>query len=264
MLDPGATHSKTFKVRNRGSEDINFTVEVMPYQVANKSYAPNFSIRNEYTQIVDWITLSATEGRIAPGETFEVTFTINVPENAVGGGQYAMIAITPDKGIENSVVNAVQRVGYIVSSEISGETKIAGSLLDKNITSFLFEPPISATYSAKNDGNVSNTISAVMRVTNYFTGSEAYSNANEPLTNEILPGTERDMSISWPGSPYIGIFKVALTLNYLEEVSTISKTVFLCPMWFIIIVSLLLVIIIGYIVAKVKKRSRSHTKAANF
>lgn len=263
-LDPGAVYTKSFEVSNNGTDPMDFVIKITPYQVENHTYNVIDNIRNEYTQITDWITLSMDSGHLEPGEKIDVAFTINVPESTPAGAQYAMIVVEPLKGLEGGVVNAIQRVGYIVSSEISGETKIGGEILSKEMNSFLFEPPITAKYSVSNTGNVGNTASAVLRITNYFTGSEAYSNAKNPIINEILPGTERDMSISWDGSPYIGIFKANLTVNYLDEVATLSKTIFLCPIWFIIVVLLLLFIAISIIVIRIKKRSGSHKRASNF
>lgn len=263
-FDPGAYYSGTVSVHNNGTVSSDFSVSIIPYRVSNHNYSPVYEA-SKFTQIADWIELGESSFSLDPGATKDIPYTISIPTDVPAGAQYAMIAIDSlNKSTENATISVVQSVGVIISAEISGETRVDGEILEESANGFLFTPPISAKTVVSNTGNVNNTVSCVLRVTNFFDGSQVYSNANAPAVYDIYPETTRDIVVAWDGSPHLGLFRVALTTSYLDEVSTFTKVVFLCPVWFISVIAIVLVFLLTYIVVKVRKRLSIHRKASGF
>ena len=259
-LDPGAYYSDVLVVKNIGEAPFSFSISISPYQVTNGSYDPIYSLRNNYTQIVDWITVPEESFYVNPGDYVDIPYTVNVPLDTPAGAQFAVISATVDNSVEGHAVQYLSNVGMIISAEISGVTRYDGEILSKNIDGFLLQPPVSATFSLSNTGNVNAVATCTMRVTNFFNGSEAYSNADDPKTILVMPDTVRNGEISWPGSPFLGIFRVSLNLNYLDENVTVSKIVILCPLWFIVAFLLVLTVLIIAAVIKFKKRRSSRPR----
>lgn len=259
-LDPGASYSDILTVKNIGNEGFNFSVKISPYQVTNETYDPIYSINNNFTKIVDWISVPEGDIYVAPGEYADVPYTIEVPMDVPSGAQFAVISAVVGDPSNESAVQFLSSIGMVVSAEISGNTRTGGEILSKNIEGFLLQPPIRATFSFSNTGNINSTATCTMRVSNFFNGSEVFSNAEDPKTFLVMPDTTRSGEISWNGSPFLGVFRVNLNLTYLEENVTVSKIVILCPLWFLLAVIIFIIVAIILAVVKFKKRRPSSSR----
>lgn len=261
-LKPGMTKTETFRVQNTGSKAFKFAVEVSPYNVTGDDYEPNYTAGERYNDIVDWVTFSQDTGEIEPGKMVEITATIKVPQDVPAGGQYAMIAasIVNDKVDgetegDNSSVSMVQRVGILLYSSVEGgETRKEATVVENKLPSFIFTPPITATSLVKNIGNVHVEATYTLQVYPFFGGEEVYTNEENPVKLTILPETQRFNSISWDGAPALGIFRVKQTVKVLDQVVTEEKVVFLCPVWFLFIIILIIFCVIFWIVSRVRGR----------
>lgn len=264
-LKAGTNETFTFEVQNAGLKAYNFKIGVTPYSVNGDDYSPDYTTTTSYNNISKWITFSQDEGRVEPGERFEITATINVPDDVASGGQYAMVYAQMAENTEssgsdsgegdNSVgVSINQRVGLIVYSEVEGDTREEGQILENKIPSILFNPPVIATSLVENTGNVHTKASYVLQVFPLFSDEEVYTNEENPTELYILPETQRFNSISWDGAPQLGIFRVKQTVKIFDEVSTTEKIVFLCPIWFLFLILLIIFCVIFWLISRARAR----------
>lgn len=258
-LKPGETIEKTFRVQNTGLKEFDFTIETTPYSVINDEYDGNYTDESAYTQIADWVTYSMDEGTAMPGDSIDVTATIKVPKDVPAGGQYAMIAVTMLENSDGSssssaMITATSRAGIILYSSVEGNTRKEGSIVDNKVPGFLFKPPISATSTVKNTGNVHAEATYILQVYPLFGDEEVYTNEENPETRVILPETQRFNTMYWEGAPALGIFKVKQTVKFLGEEKVTEKVVFLCPIWFLVIILLLIFVIVFWVVSRVRAR----------
>ena len=95
VLTPGETYEGSFKVANPAvnTSDFAYTLAVTPFYV-DENYDPIYENNGDYTQMVKWIKLDTTEGKIPPNTVTDVRFSVKVPEDAPAGGQYAAITVT--------------------------------------------------------------------------------------------------------------------------------------------------------------------------
>ena len=268
-LDPGAVYKDIISVRNAGTATLEYEVKIEPFQVKydenSNEYVGDYSSKNAYTQITNWITIDNPTGEIEPNQSIEINYSINVPTDAPGGGQYAAIFVSgqnKDQGM--GTVNAVKSPGLVIIAKVNGQTREAGEILDVSIPDFLLAPPITAAVRVSNTGNIDQDVKVVMKVENYFSGSEIYSNLDNPIKKTILPETaDRRVELAATTSPRLGLYKVTLTTDYIDESKINTSLVFICPLWLIAILLIMLGIIIFSAVLKLTARKRSRRNSRN-
>ncbi len=256
-LKPGEKYIGTFKVQNTGSEPFDFKIGVTPYTVKDEYYSPDYDSTNQYTDIVNWIKFSQDTGTVEPNGEVEVAYEIKVPADVPAGGQYAILTAETsnkeDTGDSSGVV-VVRRAGMLLYSNVKGVTRKTGSVIENKISGILFNPPISATSIVENTGNTHANVSYVLQVYPLFGNEEVYTNEENPTVLTVLPETRRLNTISWAGAPQLGIFRTKQTVTVFGETSVTEKIVFLCPIWFLFIVLLLIFCAVFWIVSRIRSR----------
>ena len=258
-LAPGEKTEKSFQVQNTGTKPFKFTVEATVYSVSDEDYDPDYKTESNYTDLAKWITLSQTEGEVEPNGSVKIDVLVDVPKDVPAGGQYAAIMVTmvneeSDGNGQGAAIGAIQRIGLVMYSTVEGNTRKEGKVIENKIPSFRFQPPIVATSTVENTGNVHATATYTLQVFPFFGGEEVYSNEDNPETRTILPETKRYNEVAWEGAPALGIFKVKQTVNFLGTDDVTEKVVFLCPIWFLFIILLLIFVVVFWIVSRVRGR----------
>lgn len=257
-IEPGEEYSGTFKVRNSGQNHVGFKISFSPYTITNENYEPSFTEETKYTAISRWITTDIEEGELDSGQETEVHYTVSIPENAAGGAQAATIIVTMVDNLSSSgnAIETVQQVGYLIFGNVNGDVIETGKIIDHKVPSFLFQPPIFSSSMVENTGNVYTNATYKLQVFPLFSDEEIYTNEETPENSIVFPETKRYHEAKWEGSPQLGIFKVRSTVKIFDEESVVEKLVFLCPIWFLFIVILLIFLIIFWIVSRIIKRRK--------
>ena len=262
VLNPGDTYNGILTVTNQytNSEDLDFTVEVKPFYV-DENYNYDLKTNNgDFNQIVDWITLSETEGILPINHSKEINYTINVPETAPAGGQYAAIRVaTKPKDVnKEDAINLEQVVGVAccLYVEITGDTIKQGEIADINVPSFLLSGNIMGTASIKNTGNVHGIANYTLQIYPLFSNEEVYTNEEEPQKMIILPDRTLYNETIWNKTPDIGIFNVKYTVEFEGQIAEVSKMVIKCPIWLLFIIFFVIAALIIWIIMRVRKHSQ--------
>lgn len=240
VLTPGETYTGNFEVINPGDNTIDFryTVKVEPFSVEGLDDL-SFTANGDYNQIVDWIELSRTEGIITPNDTQEVRFSINVPEDAAGGGQYAAIVVTSEEyRMDNKSVDLRERyeASHLIYAEVAGETVRKGDISDAKVRSFMFSGNITGSATIANNGNVHSEVTHTLQIYPLFSKEEVYSNEEDPKHSWIMPGNTAFTSVEWKETPKMGIFHVIYTVSFEGVEKTVDKYVIICPIWLLVVI----------------------------
>ncbi len=271
LLNPGEKYSSALKVYvpQGDTADIKYKVEVEGFYV-DEDYKNVFEKCNTYCEIVNWIKIeSPTEGILSPGEEVIIEYTIDVPKDAPGGGQYASIIVQGDSWTEESdndddsddgdvtsTIKEEKKIAYTVYAEIAGDVIRRGEITDINVPSFLLSGDIKGSASVKNNGNVHGDAKYTLQVFPLFSNEEVYTNEEDPDTKTILPDRTRYEEIAWDGTPGVGIFNVIYTVEFEDVTAKVEKMVIICPIWLLFLIVFVIILIIIWLVVRYKSRKK--------
>ena len=283
VLTPGQSVTGEVKVANPNDAEGKFyyIAEVVPYSVSDDGkYTTNFEATNDHTDIVNWVTMSdgdesgakEVHGVLEPGETKSAYYTITVPEDARGGGQYFAVRVKNDveaaqeaEKDDTVVIKEVIGIASLVYVEVSGDIVVKGEITDNNIPGFLLNPPITTSFMVKNEGNTHVKVSYYMQVFPLFSDEEIYTTEEDMGTHYVLPGSSRMITQSWDKTPSMGIFRVKQTVYYdsLENEPSVSeKLVIICPIWLLFLIFFIIAAIVIWIVMRVRQRNSASKRKA--
>lgn len=243
------------------SSDIKFKVDVSPYTVNGEEYTVDFSNKDDFNQIVDWIKLDKKSGTLKPGESSKIGYAIMVPSDAPAGGQYAALLVSLDNESKKSDGVAVENVfemASVIYAEVAGETKHEGQIIDNIIPGFVTSVPFRAEGSVSNSGNVHEIAMVSIEVKSIFSPTPLYplNGENGILEETIMPGKDRHFTRDINGISPLGIYTVKQAITYMGETSVTEKTVIACPIWFMVLLALTLCSIIYSIYKALQRRRR--------
>ncbi|MBQ3445181.1 hypothetical protein IJH23_00030 [Candidatus Saccharibacteria bacterium] len=264
-LVAGEVYEGVIKVFTPANMEGNFSykVEVAPYNVSGADYVADLVTQSNRSQIVDWIRIAEPSGTLGPNGTKEVHYTITVPETAPAGGQYAAILVGTDGdggGIAEGVgVNSVFEMASIVYAQVEGEIQRSGEIQLNEVPGFITATPMKVMVELKNDGNIHEVAKIDIAVKNFLTGAQIYpSNNGEGWIEEVvMPETTRVVAREITEMPALGVYEVTQTVDYMGKHSSITQLVVACPIWFMVMVGVVIGLIIGGIVMAVKKHKRN-------
>ena len=262
-LTPGTTYEGEISIAipSDATESFSYEVTVAPYSVVDDEYTADLISTGAYTQIVDWITIDEPTGTIAPNGTKKIYFSINVPEDAPVGGQYASLLVgqNPDT-LENqgiSIQNLMQ-IASVIYANVEGEIVTGGEILENTMPGFSFVNSISTEAILKNDGNSHSIASFNIKVTNFFTGEVIFPKDNEEgiFTEVIIPETTSTISREIDNLPVLGLVNVSQKITFEGETVENVTNVLICPIWFLALVFLSICSIIWFILSRIKARKK--------
>lgn len=266
-LNPGETYHGTFKISEPANgETSNYTISVRSYFV-NENHVGMYGIDSDYSIMPNWITIdSPTKGTVAPNEIDEIAFTIQVPETAPAGGQYAAIIVTLDEPSEDTDGNGtalqeIMEIAHIIYAEVSGNTIRQGDIKDVSLNDFVLSGNIKGSAIIENTGNVHGNAKYTLQVFPIFSDEEVYTNEESPEVRAILPGRTLYNETIWNDTPLLGIFNVIYTVEFEGATAQISRLVIKCPVWLLFIIIFAIAAIIIYFISRAKSR-KSRRKLA--
>lgn len=254
-LSAGERATSKLTVINDGQTDYEVVLYARPFSVTNEQYDPDYTEVNERTQAYQWVQFENTRISLKPGDRAEVPYEISVPENAAGGGHYAVLFAETQPKQDGSNVARKKRVGSLLYMTIKGEVRESGSIDSWEARLFQTKPPIESTLRVKNDGNVHFQANVQAQYVNIF-GKKQFELNREVI---VLPGTTRKIVASWEGPPYFGIFRAKATVEYLDKTETLpARWVVLVPIPLLIGLAALVTAIILYKVIRHRKKGNMH------
>lgn len=261
-IHPGETYTSTIEAYNAGDTPLAFNVSAETMIPSDENYAMTWGASpSQYHKIIDWIEFdTGTYYEIEPEGKTEVTFTVNVPDDAAGGAQHFML-LAKQVGSQTGAGNSWQvesAIGIQVYSNVDGAISLGGRVIAQEIPKFSFDPVIRTFASVENTGNINFDANFKVEIRNYFGDSLAWDSEDADQTKLILPETKRLVRQDWEQAPQLGLFRVTSTVTIPGEApSVLDQVVLIIPVWLIILIVLIIVLLVVGIVYKVKKGKNS-------
>ena len=264
-LKPGETYEGYILVSNPEDSgvDFDFQVEVAPYGVTGNDYKADLTTSSARTLLAEWVKVTNATGIVKPNEKVRVEYTITVPEDAAGGGQYAALVVSQNTHGEvehaNIGVSNVFGMASVLYAKVDGEINHSGEVMENSIPGFTTSLPVSSSVMLKNDGNVHEDADIYISIKNVLNGEMVYPKDGQSggVTEEILPGTTRYLTQSIQDISPLGIYEVKQTISYLDHEDVTTQVLIACPIWFMFLVFVTVCSIISFIISRIIKRKKS-------
>ena len=264
-LKAGETYEGYILISNPedSDSDFEFQVEVAPYGVIGNDYTADLTTSSARTKLAEWTKINNPTGTVSPNEKVRVEYTITVPEDAAGGGQYAALVVSKNShGIISDSTVGIENVfgmASILYAKIDGEIDRAGEVLENSVPGFTTTIPVSSSVMLKNDGNVHEEANIYLSIKNVLNGEIVYpkEGSSGGIQEEIMPGTTRYLAQSIQDISPLGIYEVTQTINYLDNENITTQVIIACPIWFIFLVFVTVCSIISFIISSIINRKKS-------
>ena len=243
----------SFTVLNTGDVEFSFIVYAKPYSVSGSNYDANYSDESApRADAYDWVVFDTAEGTLAPQESMEIGYTVDMPLDAGLGGHYAVLfaETQPSEDVEGNQIIRKKRVGSVLRVNVSGDINEQGSVVGSTIPGFISSPPLKTTLDVKNDGNVDFIAQTTITVSDIF-GNVKYRNVKSDTI--VFPDTTRAIEQEWADASWLGYYNVKLEADYLTGGFTTFGRVLIVPRW---LIALLVILITGGAYAAFARRRR--------
>lgn len=204
------------------SEIVNF---VPDGEQGTGMFVPVIEEEARNATIAEWIEMPAGPFVIPEGQTQEIPFYIEVPEDAAPGGHFAAILIStepPETDAGPLALKTTQTVTSLFFARIEGDVRELADIREFSVTERSIELP-EAEFSLRfqNKGNVQVQPKGTIIISNMWGTERGIIPVNhDTLFGNVLPGSTRDFRFLWKGEQSladIGRYKAVATLAYGQD-----------------------------------------------
>ena len=207
--NPGSIINQTIKLFNETEETRIFYPAVQDFAARGEAGEPGFVEKSEEYGLSDWLKMDLLPISLAAKERKEISFTVEVPDNAEPGGHYAAIFFStqpPTEILGATPIAIAGKLGSLVLLRVGGEITEIGKLLEfdtKDKKNFYTHLPIDFYLRFENLGNVHLKPQGQIKITGILdiTATPTTIVVNQAGGN-VLPKSIRRYEESWtkPGS----------------------------------------------------------------
>lgn len=256
----------SIKVVNGNPYPLTVYAEVLNFKAVGETgqgrFIPLSEAGGSNSTLGEWVTLSGGPYTIPPEQTEDISFFIEIPENASPGGHYAAIQIStePPKESGEIAVLTSQVVTSLIFMRVEGDMREEGVIREFRATDSFIDVP-DATFSLRfeNKGNVHLQPKGDIVITNMWGTERGTIPVNyQTHFGNVLPGTIRDFTFSWKSDfklSDIGRYKAEATLGYGEDgIKNVSAIAYfwIVPVKWTLIVLAVLALFISFVVFMVR------------
>jgi uncharacterized membrane protein len=237
---PGDIWQSSVKIVNVNPYPLTVYAEVVNFAPTGEGgqgrFIPILEKSENKATIAEWIEMGSGPYTIAPEQTSDLSFFVEVPKDAAPGGHYAAILITtqpsaPTNGEVLSVQTA-QTVTSLFFVRIEGDVDENGLIREFRTTkSFLPRPEAEFSLRFENKGNVHLQPKGDIVITNMWGTERGIIPVNyQTHFGNVLPNSIRDFTFVWKsefGIADVGRYKAIATLAYGENgVKSVTTTTY--------------------------------------
>jgi hypothetical protein len=223
---PGETIQTVIRVKNNSDEPLPVTSIVQDFIIGEDGFTPIpvFDETSNRWSLASWVTISPEAQTIAPNQSGNVNVVINVPEDALPGGHYAMVLHEPSvggAGGEGAQSKVGQRVGTLLYFFVDGpitEEAFVRNFEFQNLTEY---GPVPFSYTVENMSDIHITPRTSITIHNIF-GTQVDEITIEP--KNVFPLMSRAFDGEWARVWGSGYYTARLTMNYGENGQVVLAT----------------------------------------
>ncbi|GIK83381.1 MAG: hypothetical protein BroJett025_00030 [Patescibacteria group bacterium] len=259
---PGEKLQIQLRVRNISEQPISVITSAQDFVLDSDGETPvpiDDATSNRWS-LASWLTITPTEHTIGSKSTAGINVLVEIPEDALPGGHYAMVLHEPGNrastGGSNTAIN--QRVGTLLYVIVDGPINEEAYVRDFSFPKFSEYGPVPFGFTVENNSDVHITPQMSVEVYDIL-GRKVETIGIEP--KNIFPLTSRDFTGQWDRVWGWGLYKAKLTMSYgsAGAIVVTNTSFWLLPIKVIIAV---MTILLGLLLAGLAvKRHLKHKKS---
>ncbi len=258
-LKPGEKTQVTVRVRNSTENTTRIQTRTRDFIIGDDGSTPvpvTENVSNKWA-LSSWLTVTPTTQTLDPQETAGIAILIEVPEDALPGGHYAMIThslaseVTGDTADQSNSAAAIrQEVGTLLYVIVDGPINEQAFIRDFDFNNGKFAEfgPVPYKFTIDNESDIHIRPQIKIEITDIFGRLVA---TLQPETKNIFPLTSRSFEGSWDQVWGTGLYTAQLTASYGDSGNIIidKDTFWLLPIKLVIAVIILILTLIAIAVS---------------
>lgn len=207
-LSPGETWKSTLKVINTNEYDLPLYANIAFLEANGDEGQSKFTPVLEgdtNNSLANWIKVDKSTFEISREKSYELPFTITIPEDAPPGGHYAAIIVgsqplnEKNEGPTISVSSSISSLLFLrVAGDVVEQADIREFTTDQN---FYSKPNVNFTLRFENKGNVHVQPQGEIAVTNMWGKQRGVIPINQKTRfGNVLPNSTRKFEFEWKGA----------------------------------------------------------------
>lgn len=255
-VQPGETFQTAIRLKNTSGGTQNIRTEAQDFIIGEDGKTPIPITEKEAAplrwSLASWLLVSPSERALGPNETGTYDVLIQVPEDALPGGHYAMVLHSPS-GTENreeaagSVTSVNQRVGTLLYVIVSGDITENAVIRNFTVPSWVEFGPVPMSFTVENLSDIHITPQPSIDMYNIF-GTKVDTLTTEQLN--IFPYSKRDFSTEFGNIWGFGPYTATLIVPYGEagKIAMATRTFWMIPYRIILAVLTILLVLLAVII----------------
>lgn len=212
---PGQTVQTSVRIKNTSLQPQTIQTLVEDFIIAEDGEQPvpvTEETSNQWS-LASWVTLSPSVQVLEPNQTALVNVLIEVPEDALPGGRYAMIMHQPANELasEGAASGIAQRVGTLLYFLVDGPINQEAYITNIQIPSLVETGPIPMSFEIDNRSDIHIRPNTVIEIRNMF---GQLSGVLEVEPKNVFPYTSREFTSEWERIWGFGKYTALVTTNY--------------------------------------------------
>lgn len=261
-VTPGETVNLSIKVTNISSSAKTLYLTAADFIGDPKEGgAPQFVPSPAPGSFSTWIELAEKQVSVKPNERKEVSFKMNVPQNAEPGSHYGAIIVSEENPAPSGgapQVAVTSQISSLIFAKVAGEVIEKGKTLSFSTTQGWYEyPPVNFEVRFENQGNVRTKPTGLIEIYNSAGVKEDVLQINKSFGG-VLPNDTRKFEETWKPNkwlniiPRMGLYRAEGVLTYglpsqTEKLGSVNF--WLIPYKFLgIVTGVILAVIIGFLI----------------
>ena len=257
-IKPGEKIQTSVRVRNGSSEMMTVKSLAQDFIVDLGGETPipvEGNISNRWS-LASWIILTPSVHEIQPGDIATVNIIIEIPEDALPGGHYAMVTHQPYSGSDalpefeigrSSAATLQQRVGTLLYVTVDGPINEAAFIRELNFPKFTEYGPVPFSFTVDNQSDIHISPQIGVEIYNLF-GKKV--ETIEMTTKNIFPFIARDFEGEWDRIWGFGPYTAKAVMSYgsTGQLAMATTTFWLLPITLLMAILIVILVIIAMII----------------
>ncbi len=262
VVKPGQKTQTTIEVRNPSAYPATVETFARDFIIAPDGETP-IAVEDEVSSkwsLAQWLTVTPNNVALKPYGSAALMVTINVPEDALPGGRYAMVLHKPAMGTgetETTGAKITAQVGTLLYVVVDGEIAEEAEIKDFAFKKFSEFGPVAYSYKIENNSSLHIRPETKIVIKNMF-GKEMATLA--PEQKNIFPDSEREMKGEWNAHWGFGRYTAHLSGIYGassgKELVPVEARFWIVPVRTILAILLVIILIIIVSVTTRKKYAK--------